>query len=94
MLQHETIGIQPMTNQQLGLIGGGNMARGLVGGLIKSGIAPKSIIVSDPDDNIRQALAEDYSVQTCANNSSVARVADILVPVSYTHLTLPTICSV
>ena len=68
-----------MTNQQLGLIGGGNMARGLVGGLIKSGIAPKSIIVSDPDENIRQALAADFSIQTSANNSSVADVADTLV---------------
>ena len=68
-----------MTDQQLGLIGGGNMARSLVGGLINSGTAPESIIVSDPDDSIRQALAEDFSIQTCADNSSVAHVADILV---------------
>jgi len=68
-----------MTDQRLGLIGGGNMARSLVGGLINSGIAPESMIVSDPDDSIRQALAEDFSVQTCADNSSAAHVADILV---------------
>ena len=68
-----------MTDQRLGLIGGGNMARSLVGGLINSGTAPESIIVSDPDDSIRQALAEDFSVQTCADNSSAAHVADILV---------------
>jgi pyrroline-5-carboxylate reductase len=37
------------------------------------------MIVSDPDDSIRQALAEDFSVQTCADNSSAAHVADILV---------------
>ena len=68
-----------MTDQLLGLIGGGNMARSLVGGLIKSGIAPESMIVSDPDDSIRRALAEDFSIQTCADNTDVARVADILV---------------
>ena len=68
-----------MTDQRLGLIGGGNMARSLVGGLIKSGIAPTNIIVSDPDDSIRQALAEDFSVQTYTDNSSVAHVTDILV---------------
>ena len=68
-----------MTDQRLGLIGGGNMARSLVGGLVKSGTAPESIIVSDPDDSIRQALAEDFSVQTCADNPSAAHVADILV---------------
>ena len=68
-----------MTDQRLGLIGGGNMARSLVGGLINSGIAPESMIVSDPDDSIRQALAEDFSVQTCADNSSAAHLADILV---------------
>ena len=68
-----------MTDQRLGLIGGGNMARSLVGGLIKSGIAPESMIVSDPDDSIRRALAEDFSIQTCADNTDVARVADILV---------------
>ena len=68
-----------MTNQQLGLIGGGNMARGLVGGLIKSGISAKSIIVSDPDEQIRQALTEDFSVETHTTNASVARVADVLV---------------
>jgi len=68
-----------MTDQRLGLIGGGNMARSLVGGLIKSGIAPESMIVSDPDDSIRRALVEDFSIQTCADNTDVARVADILV---------------
>ncbi len=68
-----------MTDQRLGLIGGGNMARSLVGGLVKSGTAPESIIVSDPDDSIRQALAEDFSVQTCDDNPSAAHVADILV---------------
>ena len=69
-----------MTDQRLGLIGGGNMARSLVGGLINSGIAPESMIVSDPDDSIRQALAEDFSVQTCADNTSMRpSVADILV---------------
>jgi len=68
-----------MTDQRLGLIGGGNMARSLVGGLIKSGIAPESMIVSDPDDSIRRALAEDFSIQTCADNTDAARVADILV---------------
>ena len=68
-----------MTDQRLGLIGGGNMARSLVGGLIKSGIAPESMIVSDPDDSIRRALVEDFSIQTCADNTDAARVADILV---------------
>ena len=68
-----------MTDQRLGLIGGGNMARSLIGGLIKSGIAPESMIVSDPDDSIRRALVEDFSIQTCADNTDAARVADILV---------------
>ncbi|PJK09312.1 pyrroline-5-carboxylate reductase [Lysobacteraceae bacterium NML120232] len=44
-------------------IGGGNMARSLIGGLIAAGTAPEKIRVAEPVAALREALAADFSVQ-------------------------------
>jgi pyrroline-5-carboxylate reductase len=50
-------------NQQTpAFIGGGNMARALIGGLIKRGLAPESIAVAEPHAATRLALAQDFGV--------------------------------
>jgi len=52
----------------LSFIGGGNMARSLIGGLIARGTAPGSIIVSDPVASQRDALAKEYGVAVTDDN--------------------------
>ena len=47
-------------------IGGGNMARSLVGGMIAAGMPPASIRVAEPVDALRDALARDFGVEVFA----------------------------
>lgn len=54
-------------------IGGGNMARSLVGGLLARGSAPGSIHVSEPFAPLREALARDFSIDVHADNADAAR---------------------
>lgn len=64
---------------KLAFIGGGNMARSLIGGLIKTGTRASSIAVADPHAPGRDALARDYGVSTFAENRLAAADADVLV---------------
>ena len=47
----------------LAFIGGGNMARSLIGGLVGRGVEPRSIRVAEPMAELRQALVADFGVQ-------------------------------
>ncbi|MEH6415701.1 pyrroline-5-carboxylate reductase [Pseudomonas sp. CGJS7] len=55
----------------IAFIGGGNMARSLIGGLVARGLAPASIRVAEPVPALRDALANDFGV-TCFDNASAA----------------------
>ena len=48
----------------IAFIGGGNMARSLIGGLLAAGIEPSTIRVADPNTDCRDALAADFGVAT------------------------------
>jgi pyrroline-5-carboxylate reductase len=62
----------------LAFIGGGNMARSLIGGLLARGVAPESIVVSEPVDALRVALATDFGVRVREDNVAAARGARVL----------------
>ena len=47
----------------IAFVGGGNMARSLIGGLVARGMAPQSIRVAEPVDELRDALASDFGVE-------------------------------
>ncbi|MGO1073744.1 pyrroline-5-carboxylate reductase [Lysobacter sp. CA199] len=55
----------------IAIIGGGNMARSLIGGLVARGFAPSSIRVAEPVPALREALARDFGV-TCFDNAATA----------------------
>jgi pyrroline-5-carboxylate reductase len=57
-------------------IGGGNMARSLVGGLVARGADPARIHVADPAQPQREALAREFGVRTHADNAEAAAAAD------------------
>jgi pyrroline-5-carboxylate reductase len=60
-------------------IGGGNMARSLIGGLIARGVAPADIRVSEPVEALREALARDFGVTVTASNGDAATGAAVWV---------------
>jgi pyrroline-5-carboxylate reductase len=49
-------------NDSVAFIGGGNMARSLIGGLVARGRAPAAIRVAEPVAALRDALRADYGV--------------------------------
>jgi pyrroline-5-carboxylate reductase len=63
----------------LSFIGGGNMARSLVGGLIARGTAPTSIIVSDPSAAQREILRTQYGVSVTDENHAAVRDSELVV---------------
>lgn len=63
----------------IAFIGGGNMARSLIGGLIARGRAADELIVSDPLPNQLEALRAAFGVRTAANNVEAASQAHVLI---------------
>lgn len=68
-----------MKNATIGFIGGGNMARSLIGGLCQSGLPPASLHVSEPDETRRQALHDDYGISVHADNQMVVDACEVVV---------------
>jgi pyrroline-5-carboxylate reductase len=53
-------------------IGGGNMARSLIGGLVGRGQAASRLHVAEPHAELRDALARDFGVDAQADNAAAA----------------------
>jgi len=66
-------------NNTLAFIGGGNMARSLIGGLIAQGLPPKQIFVSDPVASQRELLSHQVQVNVTDNNHDAVRSAHVVV---------------
>ena len=69
----------PLSNAAIAFVGGGNMARSLIGGLLARGVSPSCIRVSEPSDTARTALEQEFSVATFANNADAVRDAQLVV---------------
>lgn len=61
----------------IGFIGGGNMAEGIIRGLIKDG--KRDIIVSEPVEERRRYLEKCYGIKTLGSNRELVSQADIIV---------------
>ncbi|MEA3278479.1 MAG: pyrroline-5-carboxylate reductase [Pseudomonadota bacterium] len=64
-----------MTEEIIAFVGGGNMATSLVAGLIADGYDPQSLIVSDPEQAKRDAVAARFAVRTTADNADALQGA-------------------
>ncbi|SDQ96802.1 pyrroline-5-carboxylate reductase [Pseudoxanthomonas sp. CF385] len=65
-----------MLTHPLAFIGGGNMARSLIGGLIQRGADRSRIRVAEPAEPLRAALAADFGVQVFSASGEAAHGAD------------------
>lgn len=68
-----------MQNLNIGFIGGGNMARSLIGGLVNSGVSPTSLYVSDPSTEALDNLHRDFGINTCASNQELVDTCEVVV---------------
>ena len=69
----------PKPGSRIAFIGGGNMARSLIGALVGAGAGARSIVVAEPDETLRAALASDFGVATHADNVTAVTGADTIV---------------
>ncbi len=63
----------------IAFIGGGNMARSLIGGLIADGCQPQDIWVADPDPLRLNILHQQFGVSTTTDNREAAHQAHVIV---------------
>ncbi len=68
-----------MAGPSIAFIGGGNMGRALVAGLIARGAAPADLAVADPRDAACASLRNDFGIRASADGAGLASRADILV---------------
>jgi len=68
-----------MSNQTICFIGGGNMARSLIGGLIGDGVKPQFITVAEPDASRREELTNHFGVNVLADNVAAVNESDIVI---------------
>ncbi len=67
-------------NLHIGFIGGGNMARAIIAGLIRSGHDPQCLTVAEPDPAQRERVhALNAGIHVSDNNNDAAVAADIVV---------------
>lgn len=68
-----------MERDRIAFIGGGNMARSLIAGLVAAGHPPARIEVTDPDPGKRETLATTFGVGATDDNRDAVARADTVV---------------
>ncbi len=68
-----------LSQTRIAFIGGGNMARSLVAGLIADGHAASALTVSDPVGEVRDRLANTYGVHGTDDNAAAVGGAEVVV---------------
>lgn len=64
---------------EIAFLGGGNMARALIAGLLRQGMPAARIRVGEPQEALRRALAADFGVRTAADNAPMLAGATLIV---------------
>lgn len=68
-----------MKDCKICFIGGGNMARSLIGGLIAEGFPAEQIHVADSQTDTLNALKSQYAVKTFADNIQAIQAVDVVI---------------
>jgi len=63
----------------ISFIGGGNMARALIGGLIARGTPAQEIAVADPVSAQTETLQREYGIHVAANNDAAVRIGQVVI---------------
>ena len=68
-----------MKSQRIGFLGGGNMARALIGGLLARGMPAAQLSVGEPSGPARELLERDLRVRTSADNRAAIEGCQLLI---------------
>lgn len=68
-----------MASKNIAFIGGGNMARSLIGGLTSDGYPAERIFVSEPVGEQLAALAAEFGIRAAASNQAAVEQAEAVV---------------
>ena len=68
-----------LNSLRIALIGGGNMARGLIGGLLGQGATASHITVAEPNESARSTLVRDFGVTATADNAAAVAGARVVI---------------
>ena len=66
-------------NVDLAILGGGNMGRALIGGLLRQGMRPERIAVGESREDSRESLLREFGVTVTADNHDAIRRATVVV---------------
>ncbi|MCD0279149.1 pyrroline-5-carboxylate reductase [Xanthomonas melonis] len=80
------------TAARIAFVGGGNMARSLIAGLIRQGMPAASIRVAEPMDELRAALSHDFGVEAVTEARLAADGAAIWI-MAVKPQVMPTVCA-
>jgi pyrroline-5-carboxylate reductase len=68
-----------MSHLELAVLGGGNMGRALIGGLLRNGVRPEQIAVGESYEAARTSLAKDFGITATADNAVATARANLIV---------------
>jgi pyrroline-5-carboxylate reductase len=71
--------VHQLASSRIAFVGGGNMARSLIGGLLARGLKAEQLCVFEPNAELRAALARDFGIAAAASNADAVRTADVVV---------------
>ena len=79
--------IRAMAANTIAILGGGNMGRALIGGLLRRGMRPEKIQVAEALPEARATLAREFGITAVADAAAATRAADlILIAVKPQHV--------
>jgi pyrroline-5-carboxylate reductase len=68
-----------MSHIELTVLGGGNMGRALIGGLLRHGMRPEQIAVGESQESQRATLSRELGIAATADNVAAVRKANLIV---------------
>ncbi len=68
-----------MSNTHLAILGGGNMGRALIGGLLRRGTRPEQISVGESVEAARESLSGEFGIRATADNVAALERANVVV---------------
>ena len=68
-----------MSHLELTVLGGGNMGRALIGGLLRHGMRPEQIAVGESQEAARTSLSREFGIAATPDNAAAAAKANLVV---------------